>query len=199
MAEDDRPAVVHRVRVPIGGMTVEQAKERARSLGLADSPETRLLIGLEQVDTGWEAVVRFEVGAAGVVPVGVEVVSTRGEPLTRAVWERIRLREVMDEAAAMVAWLGPVTKHPEQAQPFETKPQRRGRGKGRPSIYSDDHYRRVGSVYMAAAKHRQSPVRAVAKAFEAEFPGLSDKGDRRARSWVREARRRGYIREEGTE
>jgi hypothetical protein len=190
--------VVHLVRVPIGGMTVQQAKMRAKSLGLADTPETRVLVGLEQVDTGWEAVVRFEVGSAGVVATGVEIRSTRGEPLTRVVWDRVRLAERIAEAAQLVAWLGPVTKHPERAQPFETKPQKRGRAKGRPAVYNDDHYRRVGSVYTAARADGVWPVRAVAKAFANDFPGLDNTEDKRPRSWVREARRRGYIAEEET-
>jgi hypothetical protein len=201
VADEDRAVIVHSVRLPLfGGMTVEQAKARAGVLGLdPDSREARL-VRLEQVDTGWEAVVRFEVGAKGVVPVGVEVRSTRGELLTRAVWDRVRLQQVMDEAVALVAWLGPVSRRPDQAEPFERRPQNRGRGKGRPAQYSDEHYRRVGAVYMAAvgdATTRHAPVRAVAKAFASEVEGdLLAANDKRARSWVREARRRGYIREE---
>jgi hypothetical protein len=119
------------------------------------------------------------------------------------VWDRVRLIEVIDEAVALVAWLGPVSRHPERAEPFERRPQRRGRGKGRPAQYSDERYRRVGAVYMAAfadATTRHAPVRAVAKAFAGEVEGnLLAANDKRARSWVREARRRGYIREEVTE
>jgi hypothetical protein len=194
---------VHRVRVPLGAMTVEQAKARAGAVGIDPNSREALLVGLEQVDTGWEAVVRFEVGAKGIVPIGVEIVSTRVEPITRTVWDRVRLIEVIDEAVALVAWLGPVSRHPERAEPFERRPQRRGRGKGRPAQYSDEHYRRVGAVYMAAfadATTRHAPVRAVAKAFAGEVEGnLLAANDKRARSWVREARRRGYIREEVTE
>lgn len=188
--------VVHRVKCPIGGMTVADARSRAEDLGLdPDWPQDRFLLALEQVETGWEAVVTFEIGAAGVVPVGVAVQSTRGEPVTRAMWDRLRPAEIIAEAAATVAWLGPITGHPERAQPFETRPQKRGRGKGRPPIYSDDHYRRVAVVYMAAKMEGLPPVRAVAKAFEDQFPGVTAPKDRRARAWVRAARGRGYITE----
>jgi len=162
-----------------------------------ESPIARFMAGIEQIDTGWLAVVTFEVGAAGPVATGFEVRSTQGKPVTRAVWDRVRVGHLIDEAAALVAWLGPVTKHPERAEPFETRPQRRGRGRGAPARYSDEHYRRVGQVYMAALAERMPPVRAVAKAFVGGFPGLTETRDRRARTWVREARARGYITEGG--
>ena len=61
MADGGKAVVVHRVRVPLGAMTVEQAKARAVAVGIDPNSREALLVGLEQVDTGWEAVVRFEV------------------------------------------------------------------------------------------------------------------------------------------
>jgi len=178
------------------GVSVEAARERAAAFGLDPGSPAARLVALEHPAADWEAVVTFEVGAGGVVPTGVEVRSTRGEPVTRGVWDRVRLAAVIDEAARLVAWLGPVNRHPERAQPFETRPQHRGRAKGRPFVYSDDHYRRVGRVYRAAEVAGAPPVRAVALAFAGAFPGLTDPTDRRARSWVRAARARGYIADE---
>jgi len=185
--------IKHRVRVPIDGMTVAEARARVKELGLDPNSREARLVAVEQAEPEWEAVVTFDVGASGAVATGVEVRSTCGRPVSRAVWDRVRVAEVIAEAAAMVAWLGPITRQPERAAPF--RDSQRPRGPGRPPEYDDEHYRRVGQVYMAAREAGLAPVRAVARAFEdsGRFRELTAPTDRRARYWVRAARARGYI------
>ncbi len=116
--------------------------------------------------------------------------------MTRAVWDRVRLAEVVREAAAQADWLAPVA----GTEPIE-QPTRAART-GRPAEYTDEHYRAVGRVYSAAVAEGQPPVRAVARAFEGRphptrpderLSGLLRTSDKRARTWVRAARARGYI------
>ena len=184
----------HRVVVPIDGWTVADALERVKALGIDPASREARLVSLEAPQPDWEAAVTFEVGAQGAVPTGVEVRSTQGKRLTRAVWDRVRVGEVLGEAAAVARWLAPVTRA--DVTPFETEPQHRGRGMGRPSVYSDAHYRRVADVYRAALAAGRPPVRAVAQAFAGGAPGLTDSRDARARAWARAARARGYLGEE---
>ena len=185
-------AIIRRVAVPIGGPTIRDHRARASALGLdPDSREARL-VTVEETEPDWQAVVSFEVGSSGAVPISVAIESNRGQPVTRAVWDRVRVAEVIREAAETVAWLGPVVFKPDMITPIAVDDRPRGRGRGRPATYSDAHYRRVADIYSNAGKR---PVRAVAAAFASDFPGITGSTDRRARSWVREARRRGYISE----
>lgn len=188
--------ITHRVVVPIDGMTVTQAKARASKLGVdPDSPEARL-VGLEAPTVIWEAVVRFQIGATGAVPTGLELRSTDGRRITRKAWEAVRMAAVLDEAVNLVNWLAPISKQPgmEKALDSARRPTRRGR----PRVYSDEELRNVAMVYLAAQasedqKIRSAPVRAVAKAFEGKYPGLTGTKDRRARSMVRAARTIGFL------
>jgi hypothetical protein len=183
----------HRVVVPVDGWTVAHARARAERFGIdPDSREAGVVMALEDPAPEWEAVVTFEVGAAGTIPTGVEIRSTQGQPVTRRVWDRVRLAEVIREAEALAEWLAPL-KRGGQPLPASSRP----RSPGRPREYDDDHYRRVGAVYMAAKAAGEAPVRAVARAFAEQFPGLTGQTDRRARSWVRAAKRLGFIAEPG--
>jgi hypothetical protein len=179
-------------------MTVTDRRERIEGLGLdLDNPTARLAVSVEQPEPFWEAVVTFEVGAAGTVPVAIKLQSTRGRPVTAEVWKLVKVGSVIKEAVEQVSWLAPLSRHPEQASPFETGPQQRRWRKGRPAIYSDAHYQRVGQIYMAAVEDNRPPVRAVAQVFADEDPQqwgrLTAGDDKRARAWVRAARARGYI------
>jgi len=172
---------------------VAQARARAERHGIdPDSREARLVVALEAPEAEWEAVVTFEVGAAGTIPTGVEIRSTQGQRVTRGVWDRVRLAGVIREAEALTEWLAPL-KRGGQPLPASDRP----RSPGRPRLYDDDHYRRVGAVHMAAQAEGSAPVRAVARAFAEQFPGLTDPTDRRARTWVRAAKRLGFIAEPG--
>lgn len=196
MDQNERQPVRHRVTVPLFvGESVADWQARARAHGLdPESREARLVGMLEAPAPEWEAVVTFEVGPAGAIPTGVEVRSTEGQPVTRAVWDRVRLAEVIREAEALAGWLAPM-RPGVQRLPASDKP----RSPGRPRTYDDGHYLRVANVYRAALAEGEPPVRAVARAFAGEFPGLTDPRDRRARSWVRTARALGYIDAEPTQ
>lgn len=176
---------------------MERARARASELGLDPESHESRLVGLESAATAWEAIVTFEIGARGAVPTGIELRSTAGERINRKVWDRLRVAQVIGEAAALVAWLAPLSHQPQIAKAFEGSAGGSPR-RGRPPTYSDDHYRRVAQVHLAAlaskeTKVRSAPVRAVARAFVHEFPGLTDSDDMRPRSWVRECRARGYV------
>jgi len=179
----------HRVTVPLFGETVADWQARADAFGIdPTTPHARLAGMLEAPAPEWEAVVTFEVGSAGTVPTAVEIRSVNGQALTRAVWQRVRLAEVMREAEALAGWLAPL-KPGRPMLPGSTKP----RSPGRPREYDDEHYRRVANIYLAAVAERKPPVRAVAAAFAAAYPGITDAHDKRARSWVRAARALGFL------
>lgn len=181
--------------MPLFGSTVADLRARAEALGLdPDAGETRLALELEVPRGAWEAVVTFEVHDGEAVATGVEVSSTVGQRLTRAVWQRVRLAEVIGEAAAMADWMRPSRPH-QAPLPAAKKPRDPGlRGPGRPREYDDAHYQRVAAIYMKAKEHgHRAPVRAVARALVKDFPGLTDRTDARARTWVRTARVRGFI------
>lgn len=189
MDQKDGHPIRHRVTVPLFGGSVNGWRSRADSLGFDPSTPHGVLVGmLDEPVPKWEAVVTFEVGSAGAVATGVEVRSTDGQPVKRAVWDRVRLAEVIREAEALAAWLAPLRPRAPKL-PESDKPK----SPGRPREYFNDHYQRVSKVYWAALAEGKPPVRAVARAFVKEFPGLTDLRDRRARSWVRAARSLGYI------
>jgi hypothetical protein len=169
------------VSVPLFGSSVEQRRAAVEGMGLdPGSAAGRLADAIETVDAGWEAVVAFE----GDLPTGVEIRSTNGERITRAVWDRVRLAEVIAEAVAQAQW----------HQPTSAPPADSPKSPGRPRDHSDDHYRRVGRIYSDALRTGSGkPVRAVALALVHEFPGLTDPGDNRARAWVQKARALGFI------
>lgn len=103
------------------------------------------------------------------------------------------MAEVIAEAAAMVAWLAPVRKLSVKAQ----SPGAR-RSSGRPRDHDDDHYRGVAEAYnTAVAQGSRQPRRAVARALEQEFPGISDKDDHRVRAWIDKAQALGFITNRG--
>lgn len=198
MDQNSYAPIRYRVVVPVRGMTAEQATNRAIAAGIAPtSQEARLLVGIEATRTPWEVVVTFEVTASGAEPTAVEVRSTNGEPVTRAVWDVIRPAAVIQEARDMVQWLNPGSETAKSIASRAT-PNRAGR----PPEYTDEHYRAVALVYTAAEAQGLSPVREVAKAWEGRphprrpselFSGLTGPNDKRARSWVRAARARGFL------
>jgi hypothetical protein len=169
------------VLVPLFGDSVQQRRAAVEREGFdPNSAEGLLIDGLEVSDTGWEAVVAFE----GDLPTGVEIRSTNGARITRAVWDRVRLAEVIADAVAQARWHRP-TRAPAADAP---------KSPGRPRDHSDAHYRRVGKIYRdALATGSGKPVRAVASALVGEFPGLTSQGDNRARAWVQKARALGFI------
>lgn len=197
MTQNHSQALRHRVIVPLGGATVAAARSRAIEVGLDPaSPEARLLAGIESPHTDWDVVVTFEVGAAGAVPVSLEIRSKRGEAVTRAVWDQVRPAALIQEARDLVAWLAPDSK---AAAELATQVRK---GSGRPREYPDEHYRRVAQVYLTASAQGLSPVREIAKAWEGQvhpgrpserLKGLTSPTDRRARAWARAARTRGFL------
>lgn len=180
----------HRVVVPLDGLTVEDARAQAAGLGLdPESPHARLLHAL-QPEPAWEAVVTFDVGADGAVPIGVEVRSTGRERVTRALWDRVKVGEVIREAAAQAAWLAPVLGTPSRAR---IEPSTSSKGRGAPRRLTDEFLQRVAAVVVTAQEHGEPHVRAVVREFVKDYPGLDSPTDKRARYWVRAARARGFL------
>ncbi len=138
----------------------------------------------------------FEISANGAVPTSLELRSTKGEPVSRAVWDSVKPAALIQEARDLVAWLNPDSV---AATGLATTTRKSA---GRPPEYTDEHYRNVAMVYSAAVEEGLSPVREVAKAWEGKphprrsselFSGLTAPTDKRARAWVRAARARGYL------
>jgi hypothetical protein len=178
------------VILPLFGETVADWRQRARDAGLDPASPLGVFAGMiETPEPAWEAIVTFD----GDIATGVEIHSLRGEPLTRAVWDRVRMAEVIAEAAAMVAWLAPVRKSSGTAPSLGAR-----RSPGRPRDHDDDHYRGVADAYNnAVAQGSRQPRRAVAKALEREFPGITDKDDHRVRAWIDKAQALGFITDRG--
>lgn len=191
MSDGRDSPLLHRAEVPIDGLTVAELRERAESSGLdPDRPEVRALLSLQQPEATWVASVTFEVRPDGAVPVAVELRSTTGQAVSRKAWDSIKVATVIAEARTSAEWLAPATGRTAPAELAE--PVRTGR-RGRPPTYSDEHYRRVARVYLAAVAAGERPLRAVARAFEGEYPGLADSGDNRVKSWAVACRARGLL------
>jgi len=188
----DPPAPIrHRVEVPLGGLGIADLRAQADRAELdPDQPEVRALLSLQQPETAWIAAVTFEVHTAGAVPVGVELKSTIGQAVSRKAWDAVKVATVIDEARATASWLAPVTGR--QAPAEIEAPARTGQ-RGRPATYTNAHYRRVARMYQAAEKVGQRPLRAVARAFEHDYPGIADTGDYRVKAWAAAARAKGYL------
>jgi hypothetical protein len=161
----------------------------------------------------YAARVTWQVADGRAVPTAVTLHAMHGQAVTAQAWRSVRLSEVIERSrgmAGMVAGL-PAEVHrmgnavgralgkeaqPEPphvahsraaAQAFRRHPERK---RGGPPQFSEDHYRRVAEVYLAAvAVSDPHPVLAVVKAF-----GGDPRTDRvRAKGWVAQARRRGLI------
>lgn len=191
MPDEQGTPVRHRVEVALGGVGIADLRAQAARAGLDPGrPEVRALLTLQQPEAAWIASVTFEVGASGAVPVAVELRSTTGQAVSRKAWDSVKVATVIDEARATAEWLAPVTGR--QAPAELAEPVRTGQ-RGRPATYSDDFYRRVARVYRAAELTGQRPLRAVARAFQSEYPGLADSGDNRVKSWAAACRARGLL------
>ena len=178
-----------RVVVPLFAESVADRRARADALGLdPDSRVARLVADMAMPAPDWEAAVDFD--AAG-QPVGFEVRSLTGQPLTPAIYRQVRYAEVLAEAVAQTEYLAPVTGR----EPLPAVKTR----KGRPRTYDDAHYRRVAKVYAdAVAAGSAKPVRVVARVLSDPafgFGDLTTPTDHRARSWVRTATALGLISE----
>ncbi len=207
-----------RVTVPLGGddsPTYAELREYAAGIGLdIDSDvygSAAMAVALLHDDptAPWEATVTWRWAERRWTPVAVELRSRTGEPVTANAWRAVRPAAVIEDTRARLQWgHGATATHLAgrgEADAAEVV-RRVGDGltveaparPGRPPVYSDKHYWEVGAVYSRAkATASQRPVRAVARAFAERFPGVDGARDTRAKAWVREARRRGYIEAEG--
>jgi len=181
----------HRVTVKLGGHTVADLRSEAERRGLDPGrPEVRAMLSLGQPDVHWHAIVTFEIGAAGATPVAVELRSTTGQAVSRKAWDSVRVAEVISEARSSAEWLAPATG---RVAPAEIEAPAPTGQRGRPASYSAEFYGRVARIYRAAVAAGERPLRAVARAFESEYPGIADSGDYRVKSWIASCRSKGLI------
>lgn len=153
--------------------------------------------------TPYMARVTWRIGDGTAVPVGVELRSTHGEPIKAAAWRSVQVGQLIDLtrkfARGWATGLGIVALYQQDSETLaRAKATERAlaspRKRGAPPKYASDHYRRVAEVYNAAtALGDPNPVRAVAKAFAEEFPGVTKPDDYRPKAWVRTARRKHLI------
>lgn len=150
----------------------------------------------------WAVIVTWGLDGDHYVVSGVELRAMHGQPVDAAAWRAVRLAEVVErarrETVALREAVGGLldrARVPHEPLPEALKTTSQPR-RGRPADYTREHYERVARIYteaLTARTRRRSPVRAVAQALAAEFPGLDSSSDNRARGWVRQARRLGLI------
>lgn len=162
----------------------------------------------------WEVSVTWQPSGpeteASWTPVAVELRARTGQPVTADAWRSVRVGQVVEDTRHRLAWglsragdylaqhEGPAAAAGARSAADRLADQPEGTGPGRPPTYDDDHYREVGAVYRAAVRTgSRRPRRAVADVLADRYPGADARGDTRAKAWVREARRRGYIEQEG--
>lgn len=168
-----------------------------------DNPHTLFLADDPDPDAAWQVAVVWEVADARAVPVEVHLISTRGQPVTPAVWRsvrvadavedtRLRLQHVPRTLARLARDLEKSRKLTREADALAGQDSRRA--KGRPRHHTDEHFQRVADLYTAAVQAGSTrPQREVATRLAADFPEVTDPGDRRVKGWIATARRLGLI------
>lgn len=144
----------------------------------------------------WLATVTWDLDADDARPVAVELRAQQGQQVTAEAWRAVNVGSIIRETRARLRYvyqrISDRLDYGDAAalatagrSALEGQPRR-----GRPPVYDDAHFERVAAIYNGAAK---TPVRAVAEVLAGELRDPHILKDNRAKTWVREARRRGLI------